>query len=154
GRRSFTASRRCSRKSASKRKSPRRTDTRSVPMVVLARSAFRASGEFAGRNALLPRFIIKRIELGLQILLLILDGANLHLDGFALITLVEPDATGVGRRLAGFEVLQVGDLLVQVDHLKNLDRKSTRLNSSHVSISYAVFCLKKKKKRSQDHLTS
>src|SRR5699024_12855213 len=30
------------------------------------------------------------------------------------------------------------------------DRKSTRLNSSHVSISYAVFCLKKKKKR-QDH---
>src|SRR5699024_12123627 len=31
------------------------------------------------------------------------------------------------------------------------DRKSTRLNSSHVSISYAVFCLKKKKKnRRQD----
>src|SRR5699024_11391251 len=27
-----------------------------------------------------------------------------------------------------------------------VDRKSTRLNSSHVSISYAVFCLKKKKK--------
>src|SRR5207249_5034080 len=30
-----------------------------------------------------------------------------------------------------------------------LDRKSTRLNSSHVSISYAVFCLKKKKKISR-----
>src|SRR5699024_12591209 len=29
-----------------------------------------------------------------------------------------------------------------------LDRKSTRLNSSHVSISYAVFCLKKKKNES------
>src|SRR5437868_14655636 len=29
------------------------------------------------------------------------------------------------------------------------DRKSTRLNSSHVSISYAVFCLKKKKKISE-----
>src|SRR5690349_23490522 len=28
-----------------------------------------------------------------------------------------------------------------------LDRKSTRLNSSHVEISYAVFCLKKKKKK-------
>src|SRR5437870_7094898 len=28
-----------------------------------------------------------------------------------------------------------------------LDRKSTRLNSSHVAISYAVFCLKKKKKQ-------
>src|SRR5438309_8985397 len=31
------------------------------------------------------------------------------------------------------------------------DRKSTRLNSSHSSISYAVFCLKKKKKQNQDH---
>src|SRR5690606_42153271 len=30
--------------------------------------------------------------------------------------------------------------------LSLLDRKSTRLNSSHVKISYAVFCLKKKKK--------
>src|SRR5207249_7046973 len=30
------------------------------------------------------------------------------------------------------------------------DRKSTRLNSSHVSISYAVFCLKKKKKKKQN----
>src|SRR5438874_6790285 len=30
-----------------------------------------------------------------------------------------------------------------------LDRKSTRLNSSHVEISYAVFCLKKKKKTNQ-----
>src|SRR5690606_7116300 len=29
----------------------------------------------------------------------------------------------------------------------NTDRKSTRLNSSHVKISYAVFCLKKKKKQ-------
>src|SRR5256885_10249662 len=30
-------------------------------------------------------------------------------------------------------------------NLGNLDRKSTRLNSSHLVISYAVFCLKKKK---------
>src|SRR5690606_40973906 len=30
-------------------------------------------------------------------------------------------------------------------HMSVLDRKSTRLNSSHVKISYAVFCLKKKK---------
>src|SRR5438445_5044276 len=29
-------------------------------------------------------------------------------------------------------------------HLKLIDRKSTRLNSSHANISYAVFCLKKK----------
>src|SRR5690554_7348773 len=35
--------------------------------------------------------------------------------------------------------------------IKQLDRKSTRLNSSHVRISYAVFCLNKKK---QPHLQS
>src|SRR5436190_2349430 len=32
-------------------------------------------------------------------------------------------------------------------HVVNEDRKSTRLNSSHTVISYAVFCLKKKNKR-------
>src|SRR2546426_7287473 len=32
-----------------------------------------------------------------------------------------------------------------------LDRKSTRLNSSHLVISYAVFCLKKKKNKQQQH---
>src|SRR5947209_12483295 len=31
------------------------------------------------------------------------------------------------------------------------DRKSTRLNSSHANISYAVFCLKKKKKETNDN---
>src|SRR5260221_10030526 len=31
--------------------------------------------------------------------------------------------------------------------IKQIDRKSTRLNSSHTVISYAVFCLKKKKKK-------
>src|SRR5690242_21483966 len=31
------------------------------------------------------------------------------------------------------------------------DRKSTRLNSSHMSISYAVFCLKKKKKKKKQN---
>src|SRR5690625_7061360 len=40
-----------------------------------------------------------------------------------------------------------GDGLVRVLNttIPDLDRKSTRLNSSHVAISYAVFCLKKKK---------
>src|SRR3712207_7057077 len=35
-----------------------------------------------------------------------------------------------------------------VGHEPNPDRKSTRLNSSHANISYAVFCLKKKNKKS------
>src|SRR5262245_66107487 len=34
-------------------------------------------------------------------------------------------------------------------HRKIVDRKSTRLNSSHLGISYAVFCLKKKKKNNE-----
>src|SRR3712207_7162329 len=34
------------------------------------------------------------------------------------------------------------------------DRKSTRLNSSHANISYAVFCLKKKKNTHTTHMTS
>src|SRR5439155_27154653 len=36
-----------------------------------------------------------------------------------------------------------------LSRLWRIDRKSTRLNSSHVAISYAVFCLKKKKKEQQ-----
>src|SRR5437867_8673218 len=35
----------------------------------------------------------------------------------------------------------------RTEHHGHLDRKSTRLNSSHRTISYAVFCLKKKKKK-------
>ena len=35
--------------------------------------------------------------------------------------------------------------IIESKKFKPTDRKSTRLNSSHVSISYAVFCLKKKK---------
>src|SRR5437764_10240585 len=37
---------------------------------------------------------------------------------------------------------------------RRLDRKSTRLNSSHRCISYAVFCLKKKKKQSKNTSTN
>src|SRR5690606_41625779 len=36
-----------------------------------------------------------------------------------------------------------------VDQHRSRDRKSTRLNSSHVKISYAVFCLKKKKNKTK-----
>src|SRR5690554_7056389 len=39
----------------------------------------------------------------------------------------------------------IADLKTDLQDLE--DRKSTRLNSSHVRISYAVFCLKKKKKK-------
>src|SRR3712207_7529852 len=43
------------------------------------------------------------------------------------------------------EALQVAEHLQGGDVGEGVDRKSTRLNSSHANISYAVFCLKKKK---------
>src|SRR2546426_7403789 len=53
----------------------------------------------------------------------------------------------LGQELVGVDLLAVhrlGHPHVGVHELE--DRKSTRLNSSHLVISYAVFCLKKKKK--------
>src|SRR5689334_23903346 len=51
--------------------------------------------------------------------------------------------------LAGVKYIDssgIGELIANYTTLTRQDRKSTRLNSSHSSISYAVFCLKKKKK--------
>ena len=47
-------------------------------------------------------------------------------------------------------ILFVTETVCIVDCDLQLDRKSTRLNSSHVVISYAVFCLKKKKKKKRN----
>src|SRR2546422_7938680 len=46
-----------------------------------------------------------------------------------------------------------GELRKRAPRAKERDRKSTRLNSSHGYISYAVFCLKKKKKKRYAHTT-
>src|SRR6266571_3631914 len=45
-------------------------------------------------------------------------------------------------------------MCIRVPSLVALDRKSTRLNSSHMSSSYAVFCLKKKKTTCTSHRIS
>src|SRR5690606_39403357 len=50
------------------------------------------------------------------------------------------DALGIGHEI---------DMLDLARHENLADRKSTRLNSSHVKISYAVFCLKKKNKQEE-----
>src|SRR5438034_10047555 len=52
------------------------------------------------------------------------------------------DASGLGRKRDPAEPARA---------VSRLDRKSTRLNSSHTVISYAVFCLKKKKKKIEKH---
>src|SRR5437870_6366801 len=58
-------------------------------------------------------------------------------------------------RLQRAEILRIFPPVFQRKRLpdtENLDRKSTRLNSSHVAISYAVFCLKKKKNKKHDDI--
>src|SRR5258708_10898391 len=64
---------------------------------------------------------------------------------FPYTTLFRSLGLNFGFLQCGDHRLQVG-LLVEVGLGVQLDRKSTRLNSSHQIISYAVFCLKKKKK--------
>src|SRR3712207_8117502 len=63
----------------------------------------------------------------------------------------------------GQRVLEIGcgsaETMVRITHrhtveVDGLDRKSTRLNSSHANISYAVFCLKKKQKIKCPNATS
>src|SRR5690606_41342059 len=58
-------------------------------------------------------------------------------------------ALGVGASAYAQEKIKVGLMLPYTGTYAALDRKSTRLNSSHVKISYAVFCLKKKKKQNK-----
>src|SRR5262245_62282799 len=50
------------------------------------------------------------------------------------------------RRVGDRGLHRVGNLAA-AGRIEALDRKSTRLNSSHLGISYAVFCLKKKKQK-------
>src|SRR3712207_7858566 len=49
--------------------------------------------------------------------------------------------------LAASEMERAAQLLRLYERTMLIDRKSTRLNSSHANISYAVFCLKKNKKK-------
>src|SRR5207249_5982308 len=71
------------------------------------------------------------------------------------IIILDAPAQTVGHQLFGHHPDELRGIAQQrvsqadrsIDRLTIIDRKSTRLNSSHVSISYAVFCLKKKKQK-------
>src|SRR5690242_20971265 len=70
----------------------------------------------------------------------------------ATVSITEPFlavALDINRETGDTVVIHSGALVSALISWQNTlrDRKSTRLNSSHMSISYAVFCLKKKKKK-------
>src|SRR3712207_6983742 len=83
---------------------------------------------------------------------------------FPYTTLFRSAAEPVERQGAAHDVAQlVGDggalggvegAVVDAEQRRGADRKSTRLNSSHANISYAVFCLKKKNKRQENRTPS
>src|SRR3712207_2196743 len=58
----------------------------------------------------------------------------------------------VGGGTADFSLIAVADVGGNLELERIRDRKSTRLNSSHANISYAVFCLKKKKQLQYHYL--
>src|SRR3712207_8354385 len=67
----------------------------------------------------------------------------------------ERDGARGARRLGVHPTGGRGRLAYRVGarrHPRRRDRKSTRLNSSHANLSYAVFCLKKKTIHLQDHI--
>src|SRR5947209_10039879 len=73
---------------------------------------------------------------------------------------ISKERTSFGKPLSSFQLIQnrLARMLAEITAMQLIchrlsvlaaegkDRKSTRLNSSHANISYAVFCLKKKKK--------
>src|SRR5699024_12631643 len=65
------------------------------------------------------------------------ETATIQQPKYEYVVTYSPNKKNARRQKAEIKFIDVDD---------NKDRKSTRLNSSHVSISYAVFCLKKKNK--------
>src|SRR2546426_10883842 len=70
--------------------------------------------------------------------------------GIGVLAAGDPDSAEVGMAVGsarrGSAEIGLAILGARRTRQRQLDRKSTRLNSSHLVISYAVFCLKKKKK--------
>src|SRR5699024_12151057 len=75
---------------------------------------------------------------------------SLH-DALPIFAVGELNRLGYWAGTCFFRIQIKHDTFIRID-ADDKDRKSTRLNSSHVSISYAVFCLKKKKTKYQSSL--
>src|SRR5205814_9495947 len=100
-----------------------------------------------------PSFIFLLIILGISFFFFQCSAAHRDLHSFPTrrSSDLASDAAG-GRRLLGqilkaAGTLREGQIQSALAEQRKQDRKSTRLNSSHLGISYAVFCLKKKKNK-------
>src|SRR5438034_2544448 len=145
-----------------------------VPMMVESRGAFGFLGNIlpAGLNAFtgsIGWFIVNSVSGAFALLALVNLGPTWFWLGFLVIVVAQVLVATFGHNfihlferfalpLLGvvfilatvfiFSHANVGAAAAPgVNHFASLDRKSTRLNSSHTVISYAVFCLKKKKQK-------
>src|SRR5256885_17051927 len=112
------------------------------------------------RSTLFPYTTLSRPRLGHAAIERSDDGLQL-LAGDRLRPAADPAAFAGGSQTGDDTFLDQGAFVLRerAEHLEQKlargrrgDRKSTRLNSSHLVISYAVFCLKKKKKKNMTHV--
>src|SRR5947209_10669457 len=95
------------------------------------------------RSTLFPYTTLFRSQNGPAKSVLIIDARANSLQKDALVKFAKRQAGNLLENVVGIESAKIHVTMCKCDG----DRKSTRLNSSHANISYAVFCLKKKKKK-------
>src|SRR5947207_6501539 len=100
------------------------------------------SGESMQQAMDAVRALTEEVEVGR-----IYTGTVRRIVDFGCFVEILPGKEGLVRtsQLADYQVMRPEDVVSVGDEITVIDRKSTRLNSSHTVISYAVFCLKKKK---------
>src|SRR5690348_10954075 len=92
------------------------------------------------------------IAIGLALVIIVFLYQPVKVEGTSMAPLLsDQERIFINKFVYRFEPIQRRDVVV---FWYPLDRKSTRLNSSHPSISYAVFCLKKKKYETRIHIIS
>src|SRR5437773_12089060 len=101
-------------------------------------------------NATLQRRAFDPLQVAVEIVAALADAVVVTGVDRHVLTANRAAAELFGRPLEDLPGTPIDDLVViaerqHVAEREHRDRKSTRLNSSHITISYAVFCLKKKK---------
>src|SRR2546427_11186235 len=110
-----------------------------VPLsLAIATSARISYWRGAGDEAMARRLVTMGWRLAATGGLVLASALFLSREGLASIYSSNPEVVSTTASLLAW---------VAAYHVADADRKSTRLNSSHSQISYAVFCLKKKKKK-------